>query len=226
MFQIRFRFRRICILLALFSACAETQSLAQSPALSQTPAQKQDALQERYIEKLEKTARDYSNRRSWKNAQEIYGEILQKRQKQWGRDDIRLIGPLNDVVRVTCVDGKCANTVPFLNDLLAIRLKKFGKWNADVATTYALIAEANEKMQRYPEALKNFKEVILIRDKVFGKTSAMAIRTRFNVIRVALKAKNKALAKETHLECRTLLTAGRHPQPELEKLLSYYSSKI
>ncbi len=175
---------------------------------------------------LETKGREYSNRRQWGKAQEVYGQILKKRQKQWGRDDVRLVGPLNDVVRVTCVDGKCADTVPYLRDLLSIRLKKFGEWHADVATTYALVAETNEKMQRYPEAMKNFLEAIKIRDHVFGKTAAISLRSRMNVIRVALKNKDKAQARAMLLECRTLLSAQKRPEPELDKLLSYYAGKI
>ncbi len=180
----------------------------------------------RSVEALEKEGRQYSNRRQWSKAQTVYGQVLTLRQKQWGRDDIRLTGPLNDVIRVTCVDGKCSDTVPYLNDLLAIRLKKFGPWNVDVATTYALIAEANEKMQRYRQAIKSFREAIKIRDHVFGKTAAISVRTRMNVIRVALKNKDKATAKAMLLECQTLLSAQRKPQPELEKVLSYYGSKM
>lgn len=178
------------------------------------------------VDALVKKAREYSNRKQWGKAQIVYRQILEERQKQWGRDDIRLVGPLNDVVRVTCVDGKCFDTMPYLSKLLSIRLKKSGPWNADVATTYALIAEANEKMQHYPEAIGNFKEAIKIRDHVFGKTDAMSVRTRLNVIRVALKNKDKAAARAMLLECQSLLSAQRKPQPDLEKLLSYYAAKI
>jgi tetratricopeptide (TPR) repeat protein len=209
----------IAIAAAVFSLTAGTPAAHALP--SSAAVRKPDA-----IESMEKKAREYSNRKQWGKAQIAYRQILEERQKQWGRDDIRLVGPLNDVVRVTCVDGKCSNTVPYLNDLLSIRKKKFGVWNADVATTYALMAEANEKMQRYPEAIKNFRESIKIRDRVFGKTAAMSVRTRMNVIRVALKNKDKAGARAMLLECQTLLSAQRNPQPELEKLLSYYSAKI
>jgi tetratricopeptide (TPR) repeat protein len=178
------------------------------------------------ISALEEKGREYSNRRQWGKAQDVYRQILIKRQKQWGRDDVRLVGPLNDLVRVTCVDGKCADTVPYLRDLLSIRLKKFGQWNADVATTYALVAEANEKMQRYPEAKKNFLEAIKIRDHVFGETAAISVRSRINVIRVALKSQDKTAAGAMLHECRALLSGQGKPEPELEKLLSYYAGKI
>lgn len=178
------------------------------------------------IKALEEKGRDYTTRRQWGKAQIVYGQILEKLQKQWGPDDPRLIKPLNDVVRVTCVDGKCSDTVPYLKSLLKIRLKKFGEWHADVATTYALLAEANEKMQKYGEAIRYFREAIKVRDHVFGKTSSMAVRTRLNVIRVALKNKDKTTARAMQLECQTLLDAQRKPEPELEKILSYYAGKI
>ncbi|MCC7529743.1 MAG: tetratricopeptide repeat protein [Candidatus Melainabacteria bacterium] len=221
-------------MILFFSKCTQSTCLAAAAAaLLLAGAQASNALPEPGVEPessalsaLEKRGREYSNRRQWAKAQEVYRQILIKRQKQWGHDDVRLIGPLNDVVRVTCVDGKCADTMSYLRDLLSIRLKKFGHSNADVATTYALVAEANEKMQRYPEAIKNFLEAIKIRDRVFGKTAAISVRSRMNVIRVALKNKDKAQARAMLLECRTLLRAQRKPEPELEKLLSYYAGKI
>lgn len=178
------------------------------------------------IDAVEKQSREYSNKRQWAKAQTGYKRILEIRQKQWGRDDYRLVGPINDVVRVTCVDGKCADTVPYLNDLLRIRLKKLGHRNADVATTYALIAEASEKMNRYEEALINFRQAVEIRDQLFGKTAEISLRTRTNLIRVALKKKDKAAARKTLQECQTLLSATREPRPEMEKLLSYFAAKL
>lgn len=207
---------------AVLSLLSSAQALQAFPQDHKVTADQQSDV----IEDLEKQGCEYSNRRLWGKAQTIYRQILIKRQEQWGRDDVRLIGPINDVVRVTCVDGKCADTVPYLRDLLSIRLKKSGRWNADVATTYALIAEANEKMQRYPEAIKNFSEAIKIRDHVFGKTAAISVRSRMNVIRVALKDKDKTAARAMLLECRTLLNAQKKSEPELEKLLSSYAGKL
>lgn len=183
-------------------------------------------LTEAQLKILETQGREFSNRRQWSKAQKVYRQVLQQRQKMWGNSDPRLVGPLNDVIRVTCVDGKCSDTVPFLKDLLAIRLKKLGPWHADVATTYALIAEANEKMQRYPEAIKNFNEATKVRDHIYGKTAGISVQSRMNVIRVALKRKDKVAAKAMLQECQTLLSAQNKPQPELEKVLSYYAGKI
>lgn len=178
------------------------------------------------VDAMEKQARELSNKRQWAKAQVLYKRVLDSRRKQWGPDDYRLIAPINDVIRVTCVDGKCADTVPYLNDLLRIRLKKFGRRNADVATTYALIAEANEKMHRYNEALAHFKQAVEIRDQLFGKTAEMSVRTRMNLIRVSLKKNDKVAARKTLQECQTLLSATRKPRPEMEKLLSYFATKI
>lgn len=175
---------------------------------------------------LERRGREYSNKRQWARAQSVYRTILEKRRQTLPPLDPRLIGPLNDVIRVTCVDGKCADTVPFLNDLLAIRLKHSGPWHADVATTYALIAEANEKMHRYPEAVKNFNQAAKVRDRIYGKSASISVQTRMNVIRIALKNGDKAAAKATLEECRALIRAAGKPQPELEKVLTYYASKV
>lgn len=175
---------------------------------------------------LEHRGREYSNKRQWARAQSVYRTILEKRRQTLPALDPRLIGPLNDVIRVTCVDGKCADTVPLLNDLLAIRLKHSGLWHADVATTYALIAEANEKMHRYPEAVKNFNQAAKVRDRIYGKSASISVQTRMNVIRIALKNGDKATAKATLAECRALIRSGGKPQPELDRVLSYYASKI
>ena len=178
------------------------------------------------VDLLEKKGRQFSTTRQWGKAQAVYRQVLQLREKEWGREDVRLIQPLNDVIRVTCVDGRCADTVPYLNRLLAIRLKKFGRQHADVATTYALIAEANEKMHRYPAALKNFGEAVKIRDLLYGKTDALAISSRVNMIRVFLKNNDKPAARKVMEECQALLKARGKPAPELDKVLSYYGEKF
>lgn len=184
------------------------------------------AMSEAQLKMLEAKGREYSNHKQWSKAQGVYRNILEERRKTWSANDPRLIGPLNDIIRVTCVDGKCSDTVPFLGELLSIRVKKLGPWHADVATTYALIAEANEKMQRYPAAIKNFNEATKIRDRLYGKTASISVQSRINVIRVALKNRDKANAKATLQECQALLSAAREPQPELEKVLSHYAGKI
>lgn len=209
------------------ASCVVIISTAAMFSFVQTPVSAQTKrLSESDLKSLETQGREYSNRRQWSKAQKVYRLVLHQRQKMWGTRDPRLIGPLNDVIRVTCVDGKCSDTVPFLKELLAIRLKQLGPWHADVATTYALIAEANEKMQRYPEAIKNFNEATKVRDHIYGKTAGISVQSRMNVIRIALKNKDKAAAKSMLQECQTLLSAQNKPQPELEKVLSYYAGKI
>lgn len=208
------------------SACALTVSISLIMLGFWKPSAAAPLSAESELKALEQKGREYSNHKQWSKAQSVYRRILEKRRKTWSAFDPRLIGPLNDVIRVTCVDGKCSDTLPFLNDLLSIRVKTLGPWHADVATTYALIAEAEEKMQRYPAAIKNFNEATKIRDRVYGKTSGISVQSRMNVIRVALKMKDKVMAKTVMQECQTLLSAQNKPQPDLEKVLSSYASKI
>ncbi|MBC7997637.1 MAG: tetratricopeptide repeat protein [Leptolyngbya sp.] len=178
------------------------------------------------VERLEHEARKYSDRREWGHAQEVYGKILAINEKRWDKDDPRLLLSLSNVVRVTCVDGKCADTVPYLNRMLAIRLKQLGPHHADVATTYALIAEANEKMMHYKDANENFGRAVEVRDAVFGKTDSISISTRLNVIRVMLKQHDFASAEKVRRECQTLAQKQKpHDQALLTKI-SYYKKRI
>lgn len=188
------------------------KSIGQPPAVS--------------VESLEREARQYSDRRDWGHAQAAYGKILAINEKRWDKDDLRLLQSLSNVVRVTCVDGKCADTVPYLNRMLTIRLKHLGPHHADVATTYALIAEANEKMLNYKDAGENFERAVEVRDAVFGKTDSISISTRLNLIRIMLKQHDLAHAEKVRSECQTLAEKQKPRDPALLTRISYYKKRI
>lgn len=178
------------------------------------------------VESLEREARKYSDRREWGHAQAAYGKILAINEKRWDKEDPRLLLSLSNVVRVTCVDGKCADTLPYLNRMLAIRQKQLGPHHADVATTYALIAEANEKMMHYKDANENFERAVEVRDAVFGKTDSISISTRLNLIRVMLKQHDFARAEKVRLECQTLAEKQKPRDQALLAKISYYRKRI
>lgn len=206
--------RVIVFSMVILGSClaVDAESLAEAPVRS--------------VENLEIAARQFSDQKQWGSAQDLYRKILNLNEQRWGKDDPRLLTSLNNVVRVTCVDGKCADTVPFLSQMLKIRLKQFGRNHADTATTYALIGEANEKMFRFREARANFVEAVTVRDAVFGKTDSISISSRLNLIRVALKQKDFSYAEKMVVECQSLQAKQKPFDQALCHQISFYKKKI
>jgi tetratricopeptide (TPR) repeat protein len=136
------------------------------------------------LAELDRQAKSYAQHKQWNKAQQSYKEILRRQQREFGAEDFRLAKPLSDVVRVTCIDGKCAATVPYLKQLLQVRQKHFGPVHPQVATTLLLLGEAYEKMKDYDNALVFFRQAAQMQETLTGKDSPISIGTRRNTIRV------------------------------------------
>lgn len=158
------------------------------------------------VEQLSKQAADAAAKRNWTESQKFYRQILSIKEKEYGSiEDPRLVGSLNDIVRVTCVDGKCFDTMPYLKRLLQIRLKTPGPQSEDVAITYVLMAEAYEKGGKFREAQDYFNKALVVREKVYGKSSNEYLATKFNLVRVLEKTGDIKAAEQQHDECLKLL---------------------
>jgi tetratricopeptide (TPR) repeat protein len=175
---------------------------------------------------LEIQAHEFVTNRQWGKAQKVYRQILKEKESLYGHDDARLVKPLNDVVRVTCIDGKCEATIPYLNQILEIRLKTIGANSVQVATTYLLLGEAYEKMHDYANALSYFRKAVHIHETLSGKSSNQALGNRLNLIRV-MKEKGdiEAAQKETQ-ECLTLVESNKDGNQSLKNVMLDYQKKL
>ena len=138
----------------------------------------------RLVTSLGDLATVYANEQNYTAARALYLRVLAIKESQCGTDSPTLIGPLNDVVRVTCAGGVCFDTIPQLRRLLSIRRKAFGEDSRDVPVTLLLIAEAYEKHAKYEQAIDYFQQAIASEQKRSGKHSRMVHLLSQNLARV------------------------------------------
>jgi len=174
------------------------------------------------LDQLNQQAKSYADHKQWGKAQQSYKEILKRRQKEYGSDDFRLDKPLSDVVRVTCIDGKCAATVPYLKQILQIRQKHFGPVHPLVATTLLLLGEAYEKMNDYENACAFFRQTAQMQATLTGKDSQMTIGTRLNTIRVLKEKGDYIGANKEVQECLTLIGVDKSGSKYFQNVLTDY----
>lgn len=175
---------------------------------------------------LEIQAHEFVTNRQWGKAQKVYRQILKEKESLYGHDDARLVKPLNDVVRVTCIDGKCEATIPYLKQILEIRLKTTGANSEQVATSYLLLGEAYEKMHDYANALSYFRKAVHIHETLSGKSSNQALGNRLNVIRVMKESGDIPSAKKETQECLALVESSKSDNQSLKNVMLDYQKQL
>jgi tetratricopeptide (TPR) repeat protein len=141
---------------------------------------------DRLVIALKDLASVYASDKKFGDARVAYQRVLKIDEQKYGRESPMLITPLNDVIKVTCVTGKCYDTIPELKRLLAIRRKAHGAHSRAVPVTLLLLGEAYEKHGDFSQAVIYFTEAVATEKKISGHQSAMA----------AALAKNTERAKQ------------------------------
>jgi tetratricopeptide (TPR) repeat protein len=155
-------------------------------------------LDPRLIESMNQLADTYFRRGKADQARETYLSVLNKQERIFPKDSISLVPALNNVVRVTCAGGKCAATLPYLSELLVIRIKAFGFNHHDVLITLDLIGEAHEKDGNYPQALAYFQKARSICETTLGPSNPSTLSALTNIARVYEKEGDFLNAKKTY----------------------------
>lgn len=161
-------------------------------ALKLTASMKQS--DPRVAESMEDLAKLYARQKKFAEARATNLKILKLKESIYGMEDKALIGPLNDVIKVTCAGGLCYETMPELKRLLAIRQKAFGENSNGVPVTLQLIGEAYEKHKDYGQALKYFRQAVSVQKQISGEKSTMVINLSRNIDRILKKQAAKAKA--------------------------------
>jgi hypothetical protein len=113
--------------------------------------------------------------------------VLKIDEQKYGRESPMLITPLNDVIKVTCVTGKCYDTIPELKRLLLIRRKAHGAHSREVPITLLLLGEAYEKHDDFAHAVTYFSEAVAVEKKISGEHSGMAAALAKNTERAQME---------------------------------------
>jgi tetratricopeptide (TPR) repeat protein len=150
----------------------------------------------RLLVALKDLARVYTSDKKFGDARVAYQRVLKIDEQKYGRESPMLITPLNDVIKVTCVTGKCYDTIPELKRLLLIRRKAHGVHSREVPVTLLLLGEAYEKHGDFAQAISYFKEAVATEKKISGEKSGMAAALSKNIERAKKELAQKQLAQK------------------------------
>ncbi|PWU02100.1 MAG: hypothetical protein C5B53_02085 [Candidatus Melainabacteria bacterium] len=150
----------------------------------------------RLIQSLNSLGDAFEHQRRLAEAQITYIAALKRQEKLFGADSISLVPTLESVVRVTCADGKCGSTLPYLKQLLSIRKKQLGPFHRQSLVTMQLIGEAYEKEGKFDLALKSFQEKASLTKKYFGADDLAVLNCSANIARILIKQKQYSKAEK------------------------------
>jgi tetratricopeptide (TPR) repeat protein len=139
----------------------------------------------------------YASEKKFGDARVAYQRVLKIDEQKYGLESPMLITPLNDVIKVTCVTGKCYDTLPELKRLLKIRRKAHGVYSREVPVTLLLLGEAYEKHGDFAQAVTYFTEAVATEKRISGVHSPMAAALTKNTERAKIElAKQQRKAHE------------------------------
>jgi tetratricopeptide (TPR) repeat protein len=126
----------------------------------------------------------YALERKYDDARPVFLRVLKLDEEKYGKNSTSLIGPLNNVVRVTCAGGKCSDTTPELKRLLQIKENAGGIYLQDIPVALLLLAEAYEKQGKYADAVAYVNQAVVAQAKLTGARSRQAIQLSLNLARL------------------------------------------
>ncbi|HEY9760375.1 MAG TPA: tetratricopeptide repeat-containing protein [Oculatellaceae cyanobacterium] len=138
----------------------------------------------RVTQSLDALAAVYSYRKKYADARTSYLKVLHLQESIHGKDDASLIPRLNNVIKVTCINGSCYDSLPELKQLANIRQKRFGPKCSDLPFNLQMIGEAYEKHGDFKNALQYFQQAVAVQSKISGTDSPLAKALSKNVERV------------------------------------------
>ncbi len=147
----------------------------------------------RLIVALKDLASVYASDKKFGDARSAYQRVLKIDEQKYGRESPMLITPLNDVIKVTCVTGKCYDTIPELKRLLSIRRKAHGAHSREIPVTLLLLGEAYEKHGDFAPAVSYFTQAVSTEKRISGEKSDMAAALAKNVERAKKELAQKQL---------------------------------
>ena len=147
-------------------------------------SEKMNKTDARVTQSLDDLATVFTYRKEYADARTTYLKVLKLQEEIHGKDDVSLIPRLNNVVKVTCVNGSCYDSLPELKQLAAIRQKRFGPKCTELPFNLQMIGEAYEKHGDFKTALQYFKQAVHVQSSISGPDSLLAKALSKNIERV------------------------------------------
>jgi tetratricopeptide (TPR) repeat protein len=142
---------------------------------------------ERLMATLNDLGNLYATERKYDDSRIVFSRVLTLSEAKYGKSNAALIGPLNNVVRVTCAGGKCSDTTGELKRLLQIRQSSGDAYVRDVPVTLLLLGEAYEQQQKYFDSIFYFKQATSAQARLTSELSKQTIQLSLNLARVYQK---------------------------------------
>lgn len=142
---------------------------------------------QKYSCEVDQIRQEYQSKNFGK-ANELAKRLLRHQEAVEGKDSQYLIETLNLVIASACAGKKCADTTPWLQQLLDLRKKLLGPDHPHVAVTLAMLGENAEMKGELAKAKQYYKKALEIRIKV---EPALVEPTRKNLVRIENKMRSK-----------------------------------
>lgn len=150
------------------------------------------------IATMQKQAVALVKQKHYKEARDLYLQVLNRQEFLSGKNSKELIGPLNDVVKTSCMAGACYDAMPQLKRLLEIKKAAFGDNYADLPFNLQLMGEACEKKGKYAEALNYFNQAVEAQKRIGGSKNNVDIMLAINTGRALEHLNQKPAAKKLY----------------------------
>jgi tetratricopeptide (TPR) repeat protein len=142
---------------------------------------------QKYSSAVHRIRQEYQTKH-FDKANEMAQRLLKRQEASEGKDSPYLIETLNLVIASACAGKKCADTTPWLQQLLELRAKVLGPDHPHVAVTLAMLGENAEMKGELAKAKQYYKQALAIRIKV---EPALVEPTRKNLVRIENKMRSK-----------------------------------
>ncbi|MBK9773581.1 MAG: tetratricopeptide repeat protein [Candidatus Obscuribacter sp.] len=151
------------------------------------------------IATMQKQAAALVQQKHYKEARDLYLQVLGRQEFLSGKTSKELIGPLNDIVKTSCMAGACYDAMPKLKRLLEIKRATYGNNYADLPFNLQLMGEACEKKGKYAEALNYFNQAVEAQKRIGGSKNNIDMMLAINTGRALEHLNQKPAAKKLYL---------------------------
>lgn len=180
------------------SSNGSTKGLAEGGSAGTTGSAVTAPQADKAIATMQKQAVALVQQKHYKEARDLYLQVLDRQEFLSGKNSKELIGPLNDVVKTSCMSGACYDAMPQLKRLLEIKKSAFGDNYADLPFNLQLMGEACEKKGKYADALNYFNQAVEAQKRIGGSKNNMDIMLAINTGRALEHLNQKPAAKKLY----------------------------
>lgn len=189
----------LSIALSIVSVVAQQAKPSVADTAGSADANKTTQQTDKAIATMQKQAVALRQQKHYKEARDLYLQVLDRQEFLSGKTSKDLIGPLNDIVKTSCMAGACYDAMPQLKRLLEIKRATYGNNYADLPFNLQLMGEACEKKGKYDDALNYFNQAVEAQKRIGGSKNNTDMMLAINTGRALEHLNQKPAAKKLYL---------------------------